>query len=508
MLESLSQYIPVGAQKKKNRYYEKSIARDIEMLKYLYMLDLTNVRVSNNNKPETLQEIFEKSKELCDKILSKQTRQFTNDPLVDFNIYEGCLNHLVLETFLSRTIKDHNESVSLTEYIELFIPDNFTYKHFARMYKTQFRNIPFYEFMNVIEKSGKERTSYKMSTYLSPMFSRVINSSEKCPYYILSLLGTDNVKTYSKRSFIKYFEKYLYGKYIGKKPVTEEKLRQKNTSTDGNFDKQEYEFAIWQNNELAQRVKEIEEDPFVFYKKSYTKSNYKLEGDNLYWEVLSYFVLDGFYDLSNIIDIAKRISEPDMNFPPDDIAKSICPIILIPNNFIKQYYIQTIFEILDSFEEVKKFDFYRLYFTEKELHKTSEIRTSNLLFCRKYINYLATVYFPLLIKCFEIIYYNSTGGDVTLLKKYIKKHKLLDYYKNKTSSSIQALKDLKHSEYIQVLKMYKYIEEYIFNNETTPKLKYLLSANYSSFAPYMSDVLSNITANKTLVDENSFTLPI
>ncbi len=507
MLEALSLYTPLKGGKKYD-FCDKSIKNDIEMLKYLYNLDLTNIYVNTSSKgPAILWKIFDKAKNLCDATLFKQTEQFTDDPLIHKYFYEASLSHLVLETFLSITKKKYNGSASLTKYTKNYAPDKFEYKHFAKMYRTYFQDLPFNKFINAVTKTNKERTSYKISTYLSPVFSRVINSSEKCPYYILSQIGIDSVGIYDKSALVRYFEKYIYGKYIGKKPLEQAKLKQKATK-EGEFSKKEYEELEFKNQLLTQRSIKAEKDPFTFYKYSHTLLTNQTNGDNLYWEVLSYFVLDGFYSLNDIVHISKECLAFESDFSSEYVAKSLSTLILIPNNFIKSHYIQTIFNILNSHGEVKNFDCKYLYFTDKGFHKMHEIQKSNLLFCRKYVNYLATVYYPLLIKCFEIIYYNSTVGDVTLLKKYIKKHKLLDYYKNKTSSSIQALKALKHPEYIQVLKMYKYIEEYIFNNETTPKLKYLLSANYSSFAPYMSDILSNITANKTHVDENSFYLPI
>ena len=117
----------------------------------------------------------------------------------------------------------------------------------------------------------------------------------------------------------------------------------------------------------------------------------------------------------------------------------------------------------------------------------------------------------MLLKCFEIIYYNSTDGTSELLKEYIRNEKILDSYTQKAKNAITELENLKNTGFIQLLKTYKCIQYNIFNNHTAPKLKYLLSANYSQDgidSPYLSNIIHNITIEKTYTNKNNFCLPI
>lgn len=434
-------------------YYDEVIKYYSDMFYWLYHKNLYNssFRLKNyNNYNEFLIAIYEEAKKVCNQILGIKDTGYFRCEFIPYET-EETLSYLVLETLLAMKKCEATEKVSLDNFITNYCSDNFVYSNFRKKY-IHFKSNPLAALLcadDYITDSDtpedKKRIQYEFCDFLAPMFGRLINYTDKCPYTKLN--DPENLSV-SQRTFIMYFEKYLYGKDLGHKPNN---LKGKST--------------LWKQND--------NEPQYVFTKE---KEDSEIEND-YYTETLCYYVLDGIYDIENTLLLSERINELKTEIPKENIRNALCNIILIPNNFIKKYYIDTIFAILKSKEEVlvnpQKIG--EPILSIKDFNTT---QTNNLECCNSYINFLSNVYYPILSKCFAVFYYNSVK-NTSVLENYIYENDLLKHYVTKTKKSIIQLSNLKNRDFDKLLRLYGSIARNIFNTKTLPDIHHMISPDYT-----------------------------
>lgn len=373
---------------------------------------------------------------------------------------ESVNTYLVLD-YLLNTKREKSNYVSYAKFSESFSND--FYQNNSYLHLNDFVEFnPLNTFLNAEESENQ----HKIPDFLPMAYIRIIHFTNKCPYSKLSNITYDNLEH--------FFKDIIYGELPGKR---------KNSK---------YLFCTSKN-----------------------QSDEK--------EILSYYLLERFYDAHNLLYIARKVDELVSPLKKEDIIKVLYQTILIPDTFDKKYYIDSIFKVLSKTSEVhcnyktKDTDVFA-HFVEKKSY--IQIALNNLIACEKYIKFLSFVYFPVVSACFEVVYNKIFMDNTRPLLNYLKNKNILDIYKSRYEELVKTFivtKEKSKSENIFVLnsktkkyfsELYKLVKAHCFNKNDLYDIINRTSINYCYYGnPFQAKIMYTAICEKIELFDNRFTSP-